>query len=125
MPSTPEELERRLREMRNSIPDLEAAVVVSDEGLVLASAVPGELDEEKMAAMGGAMMTVGGRVVRDMVRGSLEQVMIRGDQGYVFLMPIGPRSDMMLTVMAGPDAKLGWIMLESRRIAAELTQMLS
>jgi uncharacterized protein len=125
MSSKAEELEARLRSLRSTIPDLEAAVVVSDEGLVLASAVPGSIDDEKVSAMGGAMLTLGDRITRELQRGTLEQVMVRGENGYILLMPLGPRTDMMLAVMARADAKLGWIMLESRRIAVELSQMLA
>lgn len=124
MISKADELETRLRDLRNGTPDFEAAVVVSGEGLVLASAVPGEVEDEKLAAMGGAMQAIGERIVKELARGELEQVMVRGDEGYVLLMPIGSRSDMVLTILARQEAKLGWVLLESRRIASELSELM-
>lgn len=125
MTSKAEELEVQLRDLRNGTSDVEAAVVVSSEGLVLASAVPAELDDEKLSAMGGAMQSLGERIASELARGDLEQVMVRGDEGYVLLMPIGSSRDVMLTILARKEAKLGWVMLESRRIASQLSELLA
>lgn len=125
MTSKAQELEAQLRDLRNGTSDVEAAVVVSSEGLVLASAVPAELDDEKLSAMGGAMQALGERIASELARGDLQQVMVRGDEGYVLLMPIGSSRDVMLTILAQKEAKLGWVMLESRRIASQLSELLA
>jgi predicted regulator of Ras-like GTPase activity (Roadblock/LC7/MglB family) len=55
-------------------------------------------------------------------RGSLEQVYIKGEQGYVVLMSIGEEA--VLTALAREHAKLGLIFLDMRRATEDLRKLI-
>ncbi len=54
-------------------------------------------------------------------RGSLEQVYIKGEKGYVILMSVGEEA--VLTALAREQAKLGLIFLDMRRAAEALAKL--
>ncbi len=112
----------RLRDLQASTPDIEASAVVSVDGLIMASALPADVEEDRVSAMSAAMLSLGERIAGELGRGLLEQVYIRGAQGYVFLSAVG--EDAVLTVLARKDAKLGLIFLDMRRAAEDLAKLL-
>ncbi|MEK7276044.1 MAG: roadblock/LC7 domain-containing protein [Chloroflexota bacterium] len=112
----------RLRDLQVSSPDVEAAAVVSVDGLTMASALPRDVEEDRVAAMSAAMLSLGERIASELGRGSLDQVYIKGQNGYVFLMAVG--SEAVLTVLARKDAKLGLLLLDMRRAAADLEKLI-
>ena len=111
----------RLRDMRTSSPDIEASAVVSVDGLIMASDLPAATEEDRVSAMSAAMLSLGERIANELGRGVLDQVYIRGDNGYVFLMAAGEEA--VLTVLTRREAKLGLIMLDTRRCAADIAQI--
>jgi uncharacterized protein len=111
----------RLREMQAASPEIEASAVVSVDGLIMASALPAEVEEDRVSAMSAAMLSLGERISTELGRGSLEQVFIRGNNGYVILSAVGEEA--VLTVLAREGAKLGLIFLEMRRAAEHLERV--
>jgi len=111
----------RLRDMQAASPDIEASAVVSVDGLIMASALPADVEEDRVSAMSAAMLSLGERIASELGRGSLEQVYIRGGNGYVILTAVGEEA--VLTALARENAKLGLVFLEMRRAAEELTRL--
>ncbi|MGE5224375.1 MAG: roadblock/LC7 domain-containing protein [Omnitrophica WOR_2 bacterium] len=111
----------RLRDMQAASPDIEASAVVSVDGLIMASALPAEVEEDRVSAMSAAMLSLGERIASELGRGVLEQVYIRGGSGYVILTAVGEEA--VLTALAREQAKLGLVFLEMRRAAEELTRL--
>lgn len=95
--------------------------MVSVDGLIMASALPADVEEDRVSAMSAAMLSLGERISSELGRGLPEQVYIRGDHGYVLLTAIG--TEAVLTVLAREDARLGLIFLEMRRAAENLTRL--
>jgi len=112
----------RLRELQVSSPDIEASAIVSVDGLTIASALPRDTEEDRVSAMSAAMLSLGERIAGELGRGSLEQVYIKGQKGYVVLMSVG--EDAVLTALAREQAKLGLIFLDMRRAAEDLTKLI-
>jgi hypothetical protein len=111
----------RLREMQIASPDIIASAVVSVDGLIMASALPAEVEEDRVSAMSAAMLSLGERIAMELGRGTLEQVYIRGDSGYVLVTAVGQEA--VLTALARENAKLGLIFLEMRRAAEQLARI--
>lgn len=111
----------RLREMHAASPDIEASAVVSVDGLAIATALPAEVEEDRVSAMSAAMLSLGERISHELGRGSLEQVYIRGSAGFVILTAVGEEA--VLTALAREHAKLGLVFLEMRRAAADLNKL--
>lgn len=113
----------RLRNLQGSTPDVEASAVVSVDGLIMASSLPAGVEEDRVSAMSAAMLSLGERIAGELGRGSLDEVYIHGDEGYVLLMASG--MDAVLTVLAREQAKLGLVLLEMRRAAQDLERLVS
>jgi predicted regulator of Ras-like GTPase activity (Roadblock/LC7/MglB family) len=112
----------RLRDLQASSPDVEASAVVSVDGLTMASALPGNVEEDRVSAMSAAMLSLGERIATELGRGTLDQVYIRGEGGFVILMSVGEEA--VLTVLARQQAKLGLLFLDMRRAAEDLSKLL-
>ncbi|MGQ9467315.1 MAG: roadblock/LC7 domain-containing protein [Anaerolineae bacterium] len=112
----------RLRNLQMSTPDIEASSLVSVDGLAIASALPAGVEEDRVAAMSAAMLSLGERIASELGRGTLDEVYVKGERGYVILTAVG--EDAVLTVMARAGAKLGLVFLEMRRAAEELADIL-
>jgi hypothetical protein len=108
--------------MQASSPDVEGSAIVSVDGLSIASALRQEIEEDRVSAMSAAMLSLGERIASELGRGILEQVYIRGENGYVLLMAVGEEA--VLTVMARKEAKLGLILLEMKRAVADLVSLI-
>ena len=117
-----DQMVERLRDLQNSTTDIEASAVVSVDGLIIASALPANVEEDRVSAMSAAMLSLGERIAGELGRGVLSEVYIHGKDGYVLLMSIGENA--VLTVMARAQAKLGLIMLEMRQTADDLKSVI-
>ena len=111
-----------LKKLQISSPDIQASAIVSSDGLIIASALPKNVEEDRVSAMSAAMLSLGERISGEMKRGNLDQVYIRGKNGYVLLMEVG--KDAVLTVMANENAKLGLIFLDIKRTADILVDLI-
>jgi predicted regulator of Ras-like GTPase activity (Roadblock/LC7/MglB family) len=112
----------RLHQLQASAPDIEATAVVSADGLTIASALPKNIEEDRVAAMSAAMLSLGERIASELQRGTLAQVYVKGEEGYVILIAIG--DDAVLTALTRESAKLGLVLLEMRRTADEIMKLL-
>ena len=110
-----------LTELNGSSADIEASGVISTDGLMMASVLPAGLDEDRVGAMSAAMLSLGDRTSQELERGILEQVLIKGDSGYVLMVYAG--SESVLTVLAKPNAKLGLIFLDVKRAASSIEEL--
>jgi predicted regulator of Ras-like GTPase activity (Roadblock/LC7/MglB family) len=116
-----EKMVTRLRDMQMASPDIIASAVVSVDGLTIASALPSDVEEDRVAAMSAAMLSLGERISGELGRGGLDEVYIRGEEGFVLLTAVGDEA--VLTALARDEAKLGMIFLEMRRAAEDLEKL--
>jgi len=118
-----EMLTTTLNELNGTSADIEASGIISTDGLMIASVLPANLDEDRVGAMSAAMLSLGDRTAQELARGELEQVLIKGNKGYVLMTYAGDEA--VLTVLAKPNAKLGLIFLDVKRAAENITELLS
>jgi uncharacterized protein len=111
-----------LDEFVRSAPDVEAAAVVSFDGLPMASALPEELDEDRLGAMSAALLSLGEQAAMGLGRGLLNQIFVEGEHGFVFLM--SARDQAVLTAIADRTAKIGFMLFEMRRAADRIGRAL-
>jgi uncharacterized protein len=116
--SRTDHLMERLRNLQASSGDVEAAAIVSVDGLSMASMLPPDIEEDRVSAMSAAMLSLGDRISAELGRGDLEQVMVKGENGYVILTAVGEEA--VLTVLARKDSKLGLIFLDVSRTITDL-----
>ncbi len=109
-------LDRALADLLAQAPELEAAAVVSFDGLAMASRLPTGMDEDRVAAMSAALLSLGEKAAQGLGRGDLSQVYVEGESGTVFL--ISADDEAVLVAVAAAGAKAGLMLYEVRRAAA-------
>jgi predicted regulator of Ras-like GTPase activity (Roadblock/LC7/MglB family) len=102
--------------------EVQGAAIVTPDGLPLATTLPGGMDEERVAAMSAAMLSLGERIGNELVRGLIDSIFVQGEKGFGILTSCG--EDAVLLVLASEAAKQGLLMLEIKRAAAELMTLL-
>jgi predicted regulator of Ras-like GTPase activity (Roadblock/LC7/MglB family) len=116
-----DELTNLLKDLEGTTPDIEASAIVSVDGLMIASALPQDVEEDRVAAMSAAMLSLGERTATELARGNLSEVYVKGESGYVVLMASGENA--VLTALARKDAKLGLVFLDMKRAAEEVADI--
>ena len=109
--------------LKASSSDVEACAIVSEDGLVIASALPQGVEEERVAAMSAAMLSMGERISHELKRGALDQLYVRGELGYFLSMHAGPHA--VLIALVRKDAKLGLIFFDLNKAAEAIKSILS
>lgn len=104
-------------------PAVEAVAVVSYDGLPMVTALPDGLDEDRVAAVSAALLALGEQASQSLGRGGLEQMFLEGADGAIFLMSAGDAG--VVVAIADPDAKIGMVLYEMRRAAAEIGHALT
>lgn len=111
-----------LEELKGSSADVEASALISTDGLMIASALPQGMDEDRVGAMSAALLSLGDRAARELARGTLERVLLQGERGYVIMSSSGTGA--VLTVLAKQNAKLGLLFLDIKRAAEALSKLI-
>lgn len=122
MASREESISEVLRELMRSSPDIIACLVVSADGLPIASVLPSTVDETKVAAMAAAMGGVAEKVVSELNVGPFKQVYVKGEEGGVIVTSINPDADLVVVVRG--DAKLGLVLYEIGKTTKKILEML-
>ncbi len=117
-----EMLQNVLNELRSSSGDVEGCAIVSLDGLPIASALMEGMDENRIGAMSAAMLSLGGKTSSELGRDELDQVMIKGKNGYILMVEAGEEA--VLLVITNPSAKLGLIFLDTKRAAKNIKEIL-
>ncbi len=118
-----QKLEQILREIEEMIPDIEAIVVINDEGLVLASSVPLGLDEEKIAAMATIALSLSERTMKELDKGNWDHVIVSGEKGFLVVHSLGNFPGAM-AVMAAKEARTGMILYLLRKYSQKIVDIL-
>jgi len=121
--SRSEQISKLLKNLSTTTPDIEAAAVVDNDGLMIASVLPGDVEDDRVAAMSAALLGMSERIVRELKRGSFSLVMLRGSEGYTILSRCGPEA--VLMVLATDTAKLGLIFLDVTRTTKEIGRLIA
>jgi predicted regulator of Ras-like GTPase activity (Roadblock/LC7/MglB family) len=117
-----ENLNKVLKSIQSGSPDMEAAALVSEDGLMIASSLPSDADETRIAGMSATLLSLGTRASTELGRGDVNEVIVRGDHGYAVMLSVG-RGVLLLT-LANENAKLGLIFFDMREAASQLAGVL-
>jgi hypothetical protein len=120
--STGETLDGILKQLLAAIPEVKSTAIVSVEGLPIASALPQGVDETRIAAMTAAILSLGERAAHEMGKGELEQIMVKGSDGYLLVLAAGPNA--VLVVSTTPDIRLGLIFLDCKRTTEKIAKLI-
>ncbi len=103
----------------SSIPEIEAAALVSPDGLMISSVVPTNLNEDMLGTLSAAILSLGKRIAWEFESSSvIEQVYVKGEKGHILLSGVANKA--LLVIVANKDAKLGMIFLAMKQAAEAL-----
>lgn len=116
-----ERVDRALGSLRAGSPEVRGAAVVSVDGFIIASALPEDVDEERVARTAAALLGAGERAA-ELCGGGMDQALVRGREGYVIVQAAG--AEALLVVLTTAQARLGLVLIDVKRRAAELARIL-
>ena len=111
-----------LKFMQSGTPDVEGCAIVSDDGLMIASAFPSNFDEGRIAGMTSTLLSLGSRTAEELARGDMEQVFVKGKKGYVIATQASEGT--VFVVLTNEHAKLGLIFLDMGRCVEQIKKVL-
>jgi len=109
MSSRSEKLRELLEGLSRGNPDILGSAIVSDEGLIVASFLPGDLDEHRISAITAALRAVANRAAQQIALGNVERIMMFAERGGAVICS-GKFSS--LIVLTRPDAKIGLVLMD-------------
>ncbi len=113
----------KLEVSKGRITDIEGLLLVTRDGLpIAATELAKTTDEDRMSAMTAASLNLAERVVQELAKGELLEMIIKGDRGLVIVIQAGEEA--VLTATTKTDAKLGLILLELKRTAKIVSELL-
>ncbi|MGI5243038.1 roadblock/LC7 domain-containing protein [Dactylosporangium sp. CA-139066] len=109
--TAPHDLSWLMQDFVHRIDDVQHAVVLSADGLRIASSdAIGRDDAEHLSAVASGMQSLTRSVATRFPVGPIQQTIIQYDKGFLFVMAAGHGA--CLTVLAGPDADAGLVAYE-------------
>ena len=124
IPDDNRELDWLVSSFTNRIAGVSSVVVLSTDGLVLAVSERLARDvADTLAAVASGVVSLTAGAARHMQAGTVNQVIVEMDGGYLFVTTISEGS--ALAVMSGPDADIGLIGYEMSVLVARIGQVLT
>lgn len=111
-----------LREAEQSVDGIQGVAVVSTDGLPMASAVDTKMGEAELAALASSMLSIGSTAMDNLRKGKLDSIYVKCDKGYILLRYSGPLA--VVLFITEENARLGPLLLELKRTATRLEEML-
>lgn len=116
-----EELKKMLDEL-NKISGVHASAIVSRDGLIISASLPEDVDQETVAAMSATLAGTAEQVCAELKSGLFERTIIEGTEGNIISIGAGPLA--ILISLTSPDAKLGLVLIEMKRVADKVKKIL-
>jgi predicted regulator of Ras-like GTPase activity (Roadblock/LC7/MglB family) len=117
-----DEINRVLRKLQSDSFGVEACALISEDGLMIASALAANMEEARVAGMTATLLSLGGRAAMELGRGGLEEVVVRGDDGYAVLVSAGRGA--LLLALTNENSKLGLVFFDMREAVRSLQKVL-
>ena len=111
-----------LSDLNDSSADITASAVISTDGLPVATLLPNGVDPDRVGAMAAALLELGKRNSRELQCDYMEKFSFKVKNGYVLLIQAGDNN--VLAVTANESATLGLILLDARRAARSIIDIL-
>ena len=122
VPTISAQLDAILNQFERNIPHVQATAVVSTDGLVIASRLPKDTEEDRIGAMGAAILSISSRSGDELDRGEMIRVLIEGTNGYILIRSIGEYA--ILVALVEKEVRLGMLFYECKKCIGKLKEIL-
>jgi hypothetical protein len=102
--------------------DIQGAMVVSRDGLVMASRLPGGLEDTRVGAVSAGVLSLGVRSITQLGRGEFNQILAQGTKGNVVVTGAGNKA--AFVALTAANINLGMVFLEAREAAERIARIL-
>ena len=121
-----DELQGKLREILEEsttlTPGIRAWMLLSKEGLPIASAVPQGLEEAEIAAMAASILGVADLAAERLDQGTLEEILMTNEKGLVIIRSAGEKA--ILVLAASKGIKTGLLVYSANTAAEKIAPLL-
>ena len=118
MASKSEQLRIILNSIVTNSSDIQGAVIVDNDGLLLASALNSSLDGNRVAAVSAGLVSLAGRSAQQLGQGDVVQTLIQAKNGNVIAIRAGEQASFVALIASGVN--LGMAFLECRDAAEQI-----
>ena len=115
-------LDEVLAQLEVNVPGVEATAIFNSDGLVVASRLPRDVNEEIIGAMSAAILSIGNRSGEELNRGTMQRIFIEGDLGSIVIISVG--DEVVLVALINPEVKLGMLFLQFKRSKTKIMEIL-
>jgi predicted regulator of Ras-like GTPase activity (Roadblock/LC7/MglB family) len=115
-------LENLLEQVIQRRPYITALALISPGGQLWASALPGDVEAESVAAMAAPIALLGQRVALEQLKSDMRQAYVEGEGGYAILRAIGEAAVLLTT--ASTDANLALVLHDVDLLESHVAQMM-
>lgn len=116
-----EEIENILRKL-SSVGQVEGAAVVSRDGLLIADALPKNIDAEIFSSMSATMHGAGETAISEMKRGVCQITTAESDKSLIISSGVNPT--FLLVALASKGVNLGLLRVEMKKTSEQIAKML-
>ncbi|MBI4362170.1 MAG: roadblock/LC7 domain-containing protein [Euryarchaeota archaeon] len=121
MPTIRETLDKLLRDLERT-GDVVASAVVSRDGLLMSSAILGDIRAETFAAMSATMYGAAETAILELRKGTPERVIVEGKDAKLIVTGAGPKA--LLVAMTNPTVGLGLVLVNMSKAAEQVKELL-
>jgi len=111
-----------MEEATTTAAGIKAAILLSKEGLPIASALPASLEEAEIAAMAASILGVADLAAERMEQGILEEVLMTNEKGLVIMRSAGEKA--ILVLAASKNVKTGLLVYAARTASEKIAPLL-
>ncbi len=111
-----------MEEATTTAAGIKAAILLSKEGLPIASALPAGLEEAEIAAMAASILGVADLAAERMEQGTLEEVLMTNEKGLIIMRSAGEKA--ILVLAASKNVKTGLLVYAARTASEKIAPLL-
>ena len=105
MSSKVRQIKRILQLLEINTPGIEASAVISLQGLPIVSAMPAGVNDDVVAAMTAAVLSVGEKALHELQKGELVKILIEGEKGYIIMTTVGQNAILTCLLYTSPSPR--------------------
>ena len=109
-----------LTNLEEKVNDIIGSAVIRTNGLIIASALPNELNERMIAAMSAAMLGTSKRAAEALFQGEFTSINLEMNKGNMFLISAGR---VILVVITKKEPNVGLVTLEMEDSSKKIAQL--
>lgn len=117
-----ERLEKTLRSLVEGSSDIQGVAVISMDGLIISAVLPQGMERTRVGAVAAGILSLSGRSIEQLKRGTLQRTLVQGSEGNVVLTQAGKNA--AFAALTGQDVNLGLVFLEAREGAEAVAEIL-